>query len=50
MSAIQKINNIKAVFDESGESTDDAEKKALRKQLFEILMKSIKEVDGGSAV
>ncbi len=46
----QKILNIKAVLDESGDFMDDNEKQAMRKKLFEVRMQCIKDGEGGSGV
>ncbi len=46
----EKILNIKAIFDESGEFMDDNEKQAMRKKLFELRMQCIKDGEGGSGV
>ena len=46
----EKILNIKAILDESGELMDDNEKQAMRKKLFELRMQCIKDGEGGSAV
>ena len=46
----QKILNIKAVLDESGDFMDDNEKQAMRKKLFELRMQCIKDGEGGSGV
>ncbi len=47
---IEKILNIKAVLDESGDFMDDNEKQAMRKKLFELCMQCIKDGEGGSGV
>ena len=39
----EKILNIKAILDESGELIDDNEKQAMRKKLFELRMQCIKD-------
>ena len=46
----QKIQNIKAILDESGDFLDDNEKQAMRKKLFELRMQCIKDGEGGSGV
>ncbi len=46
----QKIQNIKAILDESGDFMDDNEKQAMRKKLFELSMQCIKDGEGGSGV
>ena len=46
----EKILNIKAILDESGELIDDNEKQAMRKKLFEVRMQCIKDGEGGSGV
>ena len=46
----EKILNIKAILDESGEFMDDNEKQAMRKKLFELRMQCIKDGEGGSGV
>jgi hypothetical protein len=46
----QKILNIKAVLDESGNFMDDNEKQAMRKKLFDVRMQCIKDGEGGSGV
>ncbi len=39
----QKIQNTKAILDESGDFLDDNEKQAMRKKLFELRMQCIKD-------
>ncbi len=46
----QKILNIKAVLDESGDFMDDNEKQEMRKKLFELRMQCIKDGEGGPGV
>ena len=46
----QKIQNIKAILDESGDFLDDNEKQAMRKKLFELRMQCIKDGEDGSGV
>ena len=46
----EKILNIKAILEESGDFMDDNEKQAMRKKLFELLMLCIKDGEGGSGV
>ena len=46
----QKIQNIKAILDESGDFLDENEKQAMRKKLFELRMQCIKDGEGGSGV
>ena len=46
----QKIQNIRAILDESGEFLANNEKQAMRKKLFELRMQCIKDGEGGSGV